>query len=194
MSENKRAKIRLHCQVTDLLLHVWRDHFRRLPVSSHLYELDLRYLRWPVLLLALVGLAMMAGVYTVMAPNHLRSCRCLGKYIGTGQMKRRLAAGTIFFYSKSKISKRVRPNFESGKLKVNERDGSPIEIAAIVVWKCQTPVKPCSMSMTIESFRAESERCLRSAPWRPATLMISIQRSDQLRSHPDDGFRKRSAP
>jgi regulator of protease activity HflC (stomatin/prohibitin superfamily) len=36
--------------------------------------------------------------------------------------------------SRRKLSLRVR-NFESGKLKVNDRDGNPIEIAAVVVWK-----------------------------------------------------------
>ncbi|MEO5810557.1 MAG: SPFH domain-containing protein, partial [Rhodanobacter sp.] len=38
------------------------------------------------------------------------------------------------FYSKKRLSLRVR-NFESGKLKVNDSDGNPIEIAAVVVWQ-----------------------------------------------------------
>lgn len=39
------------------------------------------------------------------------------------------------FFSKERISLRVR-NFESGKLKVNDSDGNPIEIAAaVVVWQ-----------------------------------------------------------
>jgi regulator of protease activity HflC (stomatin/prohibitin superfamily) len=37
-------------------------------------------------------------------------------------------------YSKIKVSTRVR-NFDSDKLKVNDRDGNPIEIAAVVVWR-----------------------------------------------------------
>jgi regulator of protease activity HflC (stomatin/prohibitin superfamily) len=36
--------------------------------------------------------------------------------------------------SRRKLSLRVR-NFESGKLKVNDRDGNPIEIASVVVWR-----------------------------------------------------------
>ena len=36
--------------------------------------------------------------------------------------------------TRKKLSLRVR-NFESGKLKVNDRDGNPIEIAAVVVWR-----------------------------------------------------------
>jgi regulator of protease activity HflC (stomatin/prohibitin superfamily) len=38
------------------------------------------------------------------------------------------------FYTKKHVSLRVR-NFESGKLKVNDLDGNPVEIAAVVVWR-----------------------------------------------------------
>ncbi len=38
------------------------------------------------------------------------------------------------FTSKRRVSLKIR-NFESGKLKVNDRDGNPIEIAAVVVWR-----------------------------------------------------------
>src|SRR5690606_32430147 len=38
------------------------------------------------------------------------------------------------FYTKKSVSLRVR-NFESGRLKVNDNEGNPIEIAAVVVWK-----------------------------------------------------------
>ena len=38
------------------------------------------------------------------------------------------------FYTKKRVSLRVR-NFESAQLKVNDIDGNPIEIAAVVVWK-----------------------------------------------------------
>ena len=37
-------------------------------------------------------------------------------------------------YTKHKVSLRVR-NFETTKLKVNDIDGNPIEIAAVVVWR-----------------------------------------------------------
>ena len=38
------------------------------------------------------------------------------------------------FYTKKRVSLRVR-NFESSRLKVNDTDGNPIEIAAVVVWQ-----------------------------------------------------------
>ena len=50
---------------------------------------------------------------------------------------RRVQAGLRWanpFYTKKRVSLRVR-NFESSRLKVNDTDGNPIEIAAVVVWQ-----------------------------------------------------------
>lgn len=61
-------------------------------------------------------------------PNQSAVLSLFGEYVGTVR-----TPGLRFnnpFYTKKKVSLRVR-NFESGKLKVNELDGSPIEIAAI---------------------------------------------------------------
>jgi len=55
-----------------------------------------------------------------------------GDYIGTTK-----TAGLRWanpFYSKKAVSVRTR-NFETGKLKVNDKAGNPIEIAAVVVWR-----------------------------------------------------------
>lgn len=52
-----------------------------------------------------------------------------GKYVGTVK-EQGLRFNNPFFRAR-KVSQRVR-NFESGKLKVNELEGSPIEIASVV--------------------------------------------------------------
>ena len=67
-------------------------------------------------------------------PNQAAVLSLFGKYVGT--VKHDGLRWNNPFYSKKKISLRVR-NFESGKLKVNELDGSPIEIAAVIVWQVQ---------------------------------------------------------
>ncbi len=79
----------------------------------------------------LVALTMMAGLYMV-EPNQAAVLSLFGKYIGT--VKENGLRWNNIFFSKRKVSMRVR-NFESGKLKVNELDGSPIEIAAVIVWQ-----------------------------------------------------------
>jgi regulator of protease activity HflC (stomatin/prohibitin superfamily) len=55
-----------------------------------------------------------------------------GDYRGT--VKRAGLRWANPFLTKRRISMRVR-NFESARLKVNDTDGNPIEIAAVVVWK-----------------------------------------------------------
>jgi len=78
-----------------------------------------------------VNFLLWAGFFTVQ-PNQGAVLTLFGKYIGTVT-----ATGLRFanpFYAKKKISLRVR-NFETSKLKVNDQDGNPIEIAAVVVWK-----------------------------------------------------------
>jgi regulator of protease activity HflC (stomatin/prohibitin superfamily) len=80
------------------------------------------------LVLAVLGLA---GLIVV-NPNEARVLQLFGRYVGTVK-----ATGLRWvspFYSKRSISLRVR-SFETEKLKVNDLDGNPIEIAAVVVWK-----------------------------------------------------------
>src|SRR5262249_26334852 len=55
-----------------------------------------------------------------------------GDYVGT--VKTPGLRWTTPLYTKKRISLRVR-NFESSKLKVNDHEGNPIEIAAVVVWR-----------------------------------------------------------
>ncbi len=65
-------------------------------------------------------------------PNEAQVLQLFGKYVGTVREPGLRWANPL--YGKTKISTRVR-NFETGKLKVNDSHGSPIEIAAVVVWK-----------------------------------------------------------
>jgi regulator of protease activity HflC (stomatin/prohibitin superfamily) len=55
-----------------------------------------------------------------------------GDYVGTVKTPGLRWANP--FYTKKRISMRVR-NFESSRLKVNDNEGNPIEIAAVVVWQ-----------------------------------------------------------
>lgn len=82
----------------------------------------------PLLLLALIALP---GYFTV-NPNQGRVLQLFGRYRGTVRTTGLRWANP--FYSKKRISLRVR-NFETGKLKVNDKTGNPVEIAAVVVWQ-----------------------------------------------------------
>lgn len=73
----------------------------------------------------------LAGLMNI-APNEARVLQLFGRYVGTA--KENGLRWVNPFYTKRKVSQRVR-NFESAKLKVNDHVGSPIEIAAVVVWR-----------------------------------------------------------
>ena len=78
-----------------------------------------------------VDIICLAGLFVV-NPNQGRVLQLFGKYVGTVR-----DAGLRWanpFYSKKPVSLRVR-NFETERSKVNDTDGNPIEIAAVVVWK-----------------------------------------------------------
>lgn len=83
-----------------------------------------------VLLMGVVGF-LLAGL-TPVNPNEARALVLFGHYAGT--VRTQGLQWVNPFTERRKISVRVR-NFETGRLKVNDHDGNPIEIAAIVVWK-----------------------------------------------------------
>jgi regulator of protease activity HflC (stomatin/prohibitin superfamily) len=83
------------------------------------------------MLAALTTIVMLGGFYMV-EPNQAAVLSLFSKYIGT--VKEQGLRWNNPFYSARKISLRTR-NFESSKLKVNDLDGNPIEIASVVVWQ-----------------------------------------------------------
>ena len=109
-----------------------------------------------VMLLALLSLA---GLYTVQ-PNQAAVLSLFGKYVGT--VKDNGLRWNNPFFAKRRVSQRVR-NFESGKLKVNELDGSPIEIAAVIVWQVVDASEAVYNVDDYESFvHIQSESALRA--------------------------------
>jgi regulator of protease activity HflC (stomatin/prohibitin superfamily) len=92
---------------------------------------------WPGLGALVVGLFGMAGLFIV-NPNEARVMQLFGRYVGTVREPGLCFANPL--YTRSKISVRVRSH-ETSKIKVNDIEGNPIEIAAIVVWKVENTVE-----------------------------------------------------
>jgi len=69
----------------------------------------------------------------IVAPNQGKILQLFGHYVGT-EHRTGLRWCNPLYWPRRPISLRIR-NFESGKLKVNDASGNPIEIAAVVVWK-----------------------------------------------------------
>jgi regulator of protease activity HflC (stomatin/prohibitin superfamily) len=82
-------------------------------------------------LLDLAVLLGWAGLFMV-NPNQAKVLQLFGRYVGSVKTQGLNWANP--FFTKRAISLRVR-NFETAKLKVNDRNSNPVEIAAIVVWQ-----------------------------------------------------------
>jgi len=84
-------------------------------------------------LLILVALVARAGL-TAVAPGEARVVQLLGRYAGTIREPGLQWVNPVT--RRRRISTRIR-NHETGMAKVNDADGNPIEIAAVVVWQVQ---------------------------------------------------------
>jgi regulator of protease activity HflC (stomatin/prohibitin superfamily) len=110
-------------------------------------------------LAAIVVLILWAGLFMI-HPNEAKVLQLFGKYVGTAHEPGLKWANP--FFQKTAVSTRVR-NFESGKLKVNDSNGSPIEIAAVVVWKVVDTAEALFEVDDYEEFvQIQSESALRN--------------------------------
>lgn len=109
--------------------------------------------------LLIVEMLMLFGLFIV-NPNEGVVVQLFGGYVGTARK-----AGFHWvnpFTSRKRVSMRVR-NFESAKLKVNDHDGNPIEIAAVVVWNVIDTAEAVFEVDNYENFvHVQSEAALRN--------------------------------
>jgi hypothetical protein len=87
----------------------------------------------PVVVFALVGTSLV-----IVAPGQTSVVQFFGRYVGT--VRRPGFWWVLPLTRRRRVSVRVR-NFETNRLKVNDADGSPVEIAAIVVWQIADTAK-----------------------------------------------------
>ena len=133
-----------------------------------------------------VGIASLVVVigwvgFFMVHPNEAKVLQLFGKYVGTAHDQGLKWANP--FYAKTAVSTRIR-NFESSKLKVNDSRGSPIEIAAVVVWKVFDTAEALFEVDDYEEFvQIQSESALRNLsttyPYEPHE-----GEGTALRSHP----------
>lgn len=134
---------------------------------------------------------------TVVNPNEARVVTLFGVYKGT--IRRPGFWWLNPLTTRRRISLRVR-NFESSKLKVNDRDGNPIEIAAVVVWRVADTFEAVFNVDDYENFvHVQSEAALRhlatSYPYDAHEGEISLRLSvgeitEQLRREVQDRLAK----
>ncbi|MFE5306970.1 SPFH domain-containing protein [Isoptericola sp. NPDC056605] len=116
----------------------------------------------------LLALAVLTGI-SVISPGETLVVQLFGRYLGT--IRRTGLVMTVPLSTRRRVSVRVR-NFETSELKVNDADGNPINIAAIVVWQVADTARA---SFAVEDYDD----------------FVSVQAESALRhvamSHPYDG-------
>ncbi|HEY9595795.1 MAG TPA: SPFH domain-containing protein [Spirochaetia bacterium] len=106
-----------------------------------------------------VAVFLLSGLFTV-SPNKGRVLQLFGAYRGTAREPG--LRWTNPFYTKRAISLRVR-NFETARLKVNDKRGNPVEIAAVVVWRVVDTAEAAFEVDNYENYvHVQSEAALRT--------------------------------
>ena len=85
-----------------------------------------------VIIAPIVVAVVILASLVIVQPGQTRVVRFFGSYVGT--VRRTGLSWILPLTDRRNVSIRVR-NFETGHLKVNDADGNPVEIAAIVVWQ-----------------------------------------------------------
>lgn len=100
------------------------------------------------------------GGFFVVQPNEARVLILFGRYVGTVR-----ESGFFFtnpFTTKKHVSLRIH-NFSSEKIKVNDLDGNPIEIGAVIVWRVVDSARAMFDVENYEQFVAiQSETAIRA--------------------------------
>lgn len=97
----------------------------------------IREIFWLGAVLVVIDLLLFAGLMVV-NPNESMVMVLFGAYGGT--VKKNGFWWNIPFYSRKKISLRAR-NFDSEPIKVNDKNGNPIKIGLVLVWKVEDTYK-----------------------------------------------------
>jgi regulator of protease activity HflC (stomatin/prohibitin superfamily) len=114
--------------------------------------------------------------FFVVNPNEARVVTLFGKY--SGSVKDDGFHWANPFFVRRRISLRIR-NFESSKIKVNDHEGNPIEIAAVVVWRVIETAEACFEVDSYEHYvKVQSEAAVRNlATQYPYDAYVEGQKS-----------------
>jgi regulator of protease activity HflC (stomatin/prohibitin superfamily) len=111
-----------------------------------------------VVLLVLLAILVLSAL-AIVQPGETKVVQFFGRYVGTARRTGLLM--TMPLTIKRTVSVRVN-NFETSALKVNDYDGNPVEIAAIIVWQVADTAKAVFAVQDYANFiRVQSEAALR---------------------------------
>jgi regulator of protease activity HflC (stomatin/prohibitin superfamily) len=107
----------------------------------------------------IVVFAIVLGSLVIVPPGQTSVVQFFGRYIGT--VRQAGLSWVLPLTNRRGVSVRVR-NFETNHLKVNDADGNPVEIAAIVVWQvADTSKATFAVDNYLDFIRVQAESALR---------------------------------
>jgi regulator of protease activity HflC (stomatin/prohibitin superfamily) len=107
----------------------------------------------------IVAIVLISTGLVIVQPGQTSVVRFFGSYVGT--IRRSGLTWTLPFTDRRGLSIKVR-NFETNHLKVNDADGNPVEIAAIVVWQvAETARAMFAVDNYVNFVAVQSESALR---------------------------------
>ncbi|MCT4630468.1 SPFH domain-containing protein [Winogradskyella sp.] len=113
----------------------------------------------PLPVIIIIAALVMAFGFVMVQPNGSRALLLFGKYVGT--IKKNGFYWVNPFYTKKKISLRAS-NFDSERLKVNDKLGNPVMISTILVWRVQDTYKAAFDVDNYENFvRVQTDAAVR---------------------------------
>lgn len=116
---------------------------------------------WSLLLIVLTGLVFLVvvGMVRIIDPGHTRVVQFFGRYVGTNRRTGLTMVPPLT--TTKKVSVRVR-NFETETIKVNDSNGNPVNIGAIVVWQIADTAKASFAVEDVDEFiLSQAESALR---------------------------------
>lgn len=126
--------------------------------GEFLDEPSITALTWIGVPLTIISAFCLRGL-TIIGPNLSRVCTFFGKYVGSVKQ-----SGLVYvnpFFGKANISLRAA-NLESAKLKVNDKMGNPIEIAAVIVWQVKDTYRAAFEVVKYDQYvKVQSEAAVR---------------------------------
>lgn len=126
--------------------------------GAYLISLELALPMIAGILACVIGFALLTGL-TIVQPNQANVVTFFGRYLGV--IRKSGFYLVVPFSTRKRVSLRVR-NFNSAKLKVNDVNGNPIEIAAVVVFSVVDSAKALFEVDEYETFvEIQSETALR---------------------------------
>ena len=113
--------------------------------------------------LPILAFVLIVTSLVIVPPGQTSVVQFFGRYIGTARRSGFWWVAPLTV--RRRVSVRVR-NFETGHLKVNDADGNPVEIAAIVVWQVADTAKlaPTPWTTSSTSFRSRPSRPFVTSP------------------------------